>query len=161
MSSPLKTTTSAPNTDHHKLSDRKPRSKVRNKADPGPSASLCPGCLKAGGYLASEQGGRGPGSPGQVRASVFLLFLKLPPQADLDQNSFNVMVFRPAFFFLFKPHSDRQLILSLDFLFGGWWWYARSQLQHVGSSSLSRDQSPGHLHWERAALATGPPVVVV
>ena len=30
-------------------------------------------------------------------------------------------------------------------------------LWHVGSSSLTRDQTPGLLHWARRVLATGPP----
>ena len=29
-------------------------------------------------------------------------------------------------------------------------------LQHVGSSSPTRDQTPGPLHWEHGVLATGP-----
>ena len=119
MSSPSETAISALNTDHCKLSDRKPRSKARNKADPGPSASLCSGCLEAGGCLASEQDGRGPRSPGQVGASVFLLFLKLPPQADLDQKILQCDGIQTCPLLFFKSHSDRQLILSLDFLFRG------------------------------------------
>ena len=34
---------------------------------------------------------------------------------------------------------------------------ARFQLWHVGSSSLTRDGSPGSLHWEHDLLITGPP----
>ena len=30
-------------------------------------------------------------------------------------------------------------------------------MQHVGSTSLTRDRTPGPLHWEHGALATGPP----
>ena len=120
MPSSSETTNSAPNTDRRKLSDGKPRSKAKNKADPGPSVSLCPGCLKAGGCLASEQGGRGPGSPGQVRASVFPLFLKLPLQANLDQNSFNLMAFRPAVLFCLNPTQiDNPSCLWTSFLGGG------------------------------------------
>ena len=34
---------------------------------------------------------------------------------------------------------------------------ASSQLQHVGSSSLTKDWTPDSLHWELRVLATGPP----
>ena len=32
-----------------------------------------------------------------------------------------------------------------------------SQLKHAGSTSLTRDRTPGPMHWEHGALATGPP----
>ena len=32
----------------------------------------------------------------------------------------------------------------------------RSQLQHVGSSSLTQGLNPGTLHWEHRVLSTGP-----
>ena len=30
-------------------------------------------------------------------------------------------------------------------------------MQHAGCSSLTRDQTPGPLHWEHGVLTTGPP----
>ena len=34
---------------------------------------------------------------------------------------------------------------------------ANSWLQHVGSSSLTRDRTPGPMHWKQGVLVTGPP----
>ena len=36
-------------------------------------------------------------------------------------------------------------------------WALQSSLQHVGSYSLTRDQTLGPLHWKCGVLATGPP----
>ena len=36
-------------------------------------------------------------------------------------------------------------------------WHMNSQLQHVGSSSLTRDQTQCPLHWEHGILAIVPP----
>ena len=36
-------------------------------------------------------------------------------------------------------------------------WYLRPSLWPAGSSSLTRDQTMGPLHWKRRVLAVGPP----
>ena len=74
---------------------------VRNslEAKPGtkliqiPLSILLPPFVMAAGLR--EQGGRDSGSLGQV----FLVFLKLPLQADLDQSSFHRRTLRPSLSF--------------------------------------------------------------
>ena len=46
------------------------------------------------------------------------------------------------------------IFLLFKYLFIG---LRRSSLQHVGSSSLTRDGTPGPPHQQRGVLATGPP----
>ena len=49
------------------------------------------------------------------------------------------------------------LFLIFIYLFGFSCGTLDLYLWHVGSSSLTRDQTPGLLHWARRVLATGPP----
>ena len=99
-------------------------------------------------------------------------------------QSMNLDKLSPFFSYLYILVSDFPLVscflilLSLQFyytmlpIFSGSWqgsqlWHAGSQiyvaacrifkLQHVGSSSLTRDRTPAPLHWEHGVLATGAP----
>ena len=53
---------------------------------------------------------------------------------------------------LWRSIQDLQWLLA-----GSQLQHANSQLQHVGSSSLIRDDNLGPLHWELRVLAPGPP----
>lgn len=62
-----------------------------------------------------EQDGRDPGSLGQIRAFIFLVFLNLPFQANLDQNSFKLTTVTPALSFCLT-HIQRERAHAVSWL---------------------------------------------